>query len=118
MSQLASKAPSQKNPSVRMPKLRAASRGAECMMQVPGVCNHDTATTVLAHSNEGDAGRGTGYKGHDWLGVNMCSDCHDFYDGRSLSVASNIDAQEIRSLYFDEAWPLQVRWWLEKGLLK
>ena len=113
MSQIASKPPTQKNPSVRMPKLRAAARGAECMMQVPGVSNHDTTTTVLAHSNEGDAGRGTGYKGHDWLGVNMCSDCHDFYDGRSLIH----DAQGIRSMYFDEAWRLQVRWWLEQGLL-
>ena len=113
MSQLASKPPSQKQPNARMPKLRAAARGAECMMQIPGVCNHDTTTTVLAHSNGGDAGRATGYKGHDWLAVHACSDCHDFYDGRS----SHRDHAITRREYFNEAWPKQVRWWLEQGLL-
>ena len=114
MSQIASKPPTQKNPSVRMPKLRAAARGAECMMNVPRVCNHDNTTTVLAHSNAANSGRGTGYKGNDWLAVSMCANCHSWYDQRSTDFpVVKFRRQEL----FDEAWVRQVRWWLEQGLL-
>lgn len=67
----------------RNPKLTALARGAPCMVNVPGVCNRDPATTVWAHSNQLRHGKGKGIKAHDIFGALACSSCHDFIDGRS-----------------------------------
>ena len=112
MSAIMDKPPSQKQPRVQMPKLRKAARGAECMMHIDGVCNHDPETTVLAHSRSAD--RGMGRKPDDWDAVNMCSACHDEYDQRTNVM--KLDEWD-RSDLFHYAWSRQVRWWLENGLL-
>lgn len=52
--------------------------GRECQVRVPGVCNFDPETTVLAHVG----GAGMGRKAHDLHGAWCCSACHDFVDGR------------------------------------
>jgi hypothetical protein len=53
-------------------------------MRLP-CCNGDTSTTVLAHSN----GAGMGMKSDDFEAADMCSSCHDAYDGRT-----NIETHE------------------------
>ena len=60
-------------------KLRQLARNRPCMVRVPGVCNFDVTTTILAHLN----GAGLGIKHHDLHGAWCCSDCHDYVDGRS-----------------------------------
>lgn len=63
-------------------KLRRAAQGRECMVRVPGVCNFNPETTVLAHFRL--AGYcGMGMKPDDALGAWACSACHDAIDGRS-----------------------------------
>lgn len=58
--------------------LRDSARGQPCLVRIPGICNHDPATTVLAHLNGG----GMGTKKSDLFGAFCCSDCHDVIDGR------------------------------------
>lgn len=64
-----------------MSKLTESARGQECHVRIPGVCNGNPETTVLAHLKP--TGHGTmGGKPPDICGVFACSDCHDVIDGR------------------------------------
>lgn len=60
---------------------RKEARGRECQVRIPGVCNGDPATVVLAHLNGG----GMGFKTDDTEGAWCCSACHDVIDGRAKS---------------------------------
>lgn len=60
-----------------MSKLTKSARDQECQIRIPGVCNHDTTTTVLAHLNGG----GMAYKHSDIHGAYSCSRCHAVVDG-------------------------------------
>lgn len=51
------------------------------MVRVPGICNYDSQTTVLAHYG----GAGMGRKRPDPIGAWACSRCHDAIDGRILT---------------------------------
>lgn len=66
---------------VESKKIRAAARGQDCTVRLPGVCNFNPETTVLAHLPCGQ--RGTGIKSPDNLAVFACSACHDAIDGRT-----------------------------------
>ena len=61
-----------------MSKLRQSARGRECQIRIPGVCNGNPETTVLAHLPGGGMGR----KRADIHGAYACSSCHDAVDGR------------------------------------
>lgn len=55
--------------------LRKEARGRECQIRLPGICNFDAETTVLAHVRLlGLSGMGT--KASDLLGAWACSACH------------------------------------------
>jgi hypothetical protein len=59
--------------------LRKLADGETCEIRVPGVCNHDSTTTVLAHIRmQGISGMGL--KSPDLLGAHACSACHDYCD--------------------------------------
>jgi hypothetical protein len=59
-----------------MPRdLRKLARGKPCMVRIPGVCNHNPETTVLAHIRRGGVA-GVGQKPPDTCGVWACSNCH------------------------------------------
>jgi hypothetical protein len=62
--------------------LRQAAKGRPCQVRIPGICNHDPATTVLAHYRLAGA-CGVGQKPHDLLGAWACSACHDAIDRRT-----------------------------------
>lgn len=64
------------------PLLRNSANGQACTLRLPGVCNGETATTVLAHLRKFGAG-GVNMKPSDLRGVYACSDCHDALDGRT-----------------------------------
>ena len=48
-----------------MSKLRKLARDRECQVRIPGICNHNPETTVLAHL--GGAGMGIAHNGRDAL---------------------------------------------------
>lgn len=62
--------------------LRKLAKGKPCLVRIPTVCNHDPATTVLAHIRM--AGTcGMGLKPPDTCAAWCCSACHDLIDGRA-----------------------------------
>jgi hypothetical protein len=60
-------------------KYTKSARGQYCTIRIPGVCNFNPETTVLAHLNGG----GMGMKRADIIGAYACSDCHDAIDRRT-----------------------------------
>lgn len=65
-----------------MSGIRKAAKGQRCQVRIPGICNHNPETVVLAHYRL--AGTcGTGIKPSDLLGAFACSSCHDAIDGRT-----------------------------------
>lgn len=65
-----------------MSGIRKAAKGQRCQVRLPGICNHNPETVVLAHYRL--AGMcGTGIKPSDLLGAFACSSCHDCIDGRT-----------------------------------
>lgn len=61
--------------------LRKLAQGQDCQVRLPGICNGDPATVVLAHYRL--AGTcGTGIKPPDELACPACARCHAVADGR------------------------------------
>lgn len=83
--------------STRQTKLTKAARGRDCQVRVPGVCNHDPETTVLAHYRLAGT-NGMGCKPNDFQGAWACSACHDYVDGRSSSRRAD-DREQVRQLH-------------------
>lgn len=91
-------------------KLRDSARGQECQIRIPGICNHDNETVVLAHLNGG----GMSTKHSDLFASFACSSCHDAIDGR------------IQTKYFNDELDLMLlqgmvrtqQIWLDEGLVK
>lgn len=93
--------------------LRKLAKGQDCMLRLPGICNGNPETTVLAHIRRGFFGMGI--KPVDWCGVWACSDCHDAYDGRrhaSKISRERLDAEMLRALC------QQLAKYVEMGVLK
>lgn len=67
--------------SIRQTKLTKAACGRDCQVRVPGVCNGNPETTVLAHYRLAGTS-GMGCKPNDFQGAWACSACHDYVDGR------------------------------------
>lgn len=63
-------------------KLRREARGQDCMVRLPGVCNHNPETTVLAHYRLAGIS-GIGMKSPDTIAAWSCSSCHDAIDRRA-----------------------------------
>jgi hypothetical protein len=78
--------------------LRKLARGQDCQVRLPGVCNFNPETTVLAHYRL--AGTcGMGIKPPDLLGAWCCSACHSVVDGQGESAL----VRDERRLAFAEA---------------
>ena len=73
-------------------KYLAGSRGQQCTMRIPGVCNGDPATVIPAHIRDRHTGRGQ--KASDISTANCCSNCHDFFDRRSWRQGEIITNEE------------------------
>jgi hypothetical protein len=80
---------------VRCAELLDLARGAPCLVNIAGVCNNNSATTVAAHSNELRHGHGVGIKAHDVFIAFACSACHDVIDGRSMNKFSAAQRREF-----------------------
>ena len=90
-------------------KLRDSARGQDCTVRIPGVCNFNPETTVLAHLPCGS--KGAGMKGPDIISVFCCSSCHDAIDGRRNDI--EIDWKDIIRAIAETQLI-----WISKGLLK
>lgn len=97
------KKPARKSPmkskGPRMTPIRKSARGQDCTMRIPGVCNCDTDTTVLAHSNFLADGKGMGLKAPDTAACYACSSCHDVLDGRRVRPPG-ITAEHIEGVFY------------------
>jgi hypothetical protein len=93
-----------------MSVLRESARGRECQVRIPGYCNHDNDTVVLAHMNGG----GLALKNPDLFGSFACSSCHDALDGRVRVHAH--DAVNVKLMFMEGIIRTQ-RIWLEEELI-
>lgn len=97
---------------VSMADLRKAARGRECQVRIPGVCNGNPDTSVLAHIRL--AGLcGTGIKPPDLIATIACSSCHDEIDRRTRLV----DADYAKECALEGMARTQVIW-LKEGKVK
>lgn len=68
-------------------RITQSARGEECDIRIPGVCNHDSTTTVWSHFPGLAGGRGMGLKSNDLCGVYSCFACHEVVDMRAPTPA-------------------------------
>ena len=71
---------------IRSKKILNSARGEPCTVNSP-VCNRNPETTVAAHSNWHEHGKGMGQKAHDIFVAYACSGCHAWLDSGSASKA-------------------------------
>lgn len=88
----------------RNPFLLAMARGESCQLRVPGVCNHDPATTVACHSNWLEHGKSGARKADDQYHVHGCSSCHAWLDQGPAF------AREKREVWFKAFQRMQWIW--------
>ena len=60
-------------------KYTQMARGQECLIRIPGVCNFNPETTVLAHYRLVGLS-GMGIKSNSICGAWACSSCHTYVD--------------------------------------
>ena len=60
--------------------IRKSAKGQECTLRFPCCCE-DSSTTVWAHSNRLEDGKGMGIKARDEEGCYACFACHSWLDG-------------------------------------
>jgi len=94
-------------------KLRDSARGQRCTLRLGGVCNHDQATTVLAHL---PTHKSAASKGDDWHAVFACSACHDAIDGRLRASFERRNGDVLAAML--DALRETQRIWFEMGLLR
>ena len=92
--------------------LRDAARGRECQVRIPGVCNFDPATSVLAHARLAGL-TGTGMKAPDVMAAIACSACHDEIDRRTRVL----EADFVRVCFY-EGCMRTLAIWVREGILK
>jgi hypothetical protein len=68
-----------------MTDLRQEARGRPCQVRLPGICNGDEFSTVLAHLRLAGV-TGMAQKAPDLLGAWCCAACHNEVDGRTREL--------------------------------
>jgi len=94
-------------------KITKSARGEDCTVRIPGVCNFDQETTVLAHINGVRFGHGVARKANDKHAAYTCSACHDAIDGR---VRTEYTTDELRLMHYEGVIETQMKL-IEKGLM-
>ncbi len=77
--------------------LRKQAKGRGCTVRLPGVCNHNSETVVLAHIRMLGVS-GMGLKADDLLGAWACSACHDAIDRRAHT---DLDRDYVRLAHLE-----------------
>jgi len=101
-----------------MSKITESARGQDCLIRVPGICNHNPETVVFCHAPGAGMGRKSVFKSPDGKKVDYgsygCSACHDAVDGR---IKTNYK-QELLRLWFYEGTHRTTELLVEAGLLR
>lgn len=92
----------------RSKKLRDAARDRPCVL-----CGRNNGTTVPAHSNMPEHGKGVGIKAPDYFMSYCCDRCHAEIDGR----IGQLTKEEKRMQWF-RAYARTVEIWFKEGLIK
>lgn len=79
--------------------LRKLARGRECQVRLPGVCNGNPETTILAHYRLAGIS-GIGMKSPDLIGAWACSDCHYTVD--------NVKGDDVRLAHAEGCFRTQA----------
>ncbi len=95
---------------IKSDKIRKSAKGKDCEVRIPGVCNFDPTTTVLAHIARGS---GVAQKCDDIHAAYACSACHDVIDGKVKMG----DPRLIR-LYAYEGMIRTQKLFIEQGLIE
>jgi len=97
-----------------MSAITKSARGESCAVRMPGVCNGNSETTVLAHISGVRFGHGVGKKVSDIHGAYCCSSCHDALDGR---VKTPYSREGLKLMHYEGVIETQLKL-IDKGLLK
>lgn len=100
-----------KDKPVRSERLRRSAQGQPCTLRLPGICEGDSATTVLAHPPV--ANGGMSIKGSDLDGAFACARCHDVLDKRQ---SSRLSLGEIYECWIRGAQETRAIW-VQQGLV-
>lgn len=103
--------PMKRSSKPKMTPIRKSAKGQDCQVRVPGVCNGDPSTTVLAHLNGG----GMGAKAGDHEAAYCCSACHSWLDG---GYAQAGHFKDMRDLWHLEGVIRTQRLLIEQGLME
>jgi hypothetical protein len=90
-------------------KLRDSARNQPCLVRLPGICNFNPETTVLAHLNGG----GIGAKKSDTQAAFCCSACHDELDRRTRYMDAELVELEHR-----RGVERTQEYWVQNGFIK
>ena len=91
-------------------KIRDSARGEACTLQIAGVCNGDTETTVLCHFPDESNGMGT--KSDDISAGYGCSSCHLVADG-----VENTEWEVFHDFYMRRSQKRTLDRLIEKGIV-
>lgn len=91
-------------------KIRNSARGQQCQVRIPGVCNRNPETVVLAHVGKGS---GMGQKCDDIHATYACSACHDAIDGRV-----RVNTPQVTRLYAYDGMVRTQKLLLEQELIQ
>ena len=99
----------------RSRKYLDAAKGQPCSLQIPGVCQGGTETTVACHSPLGEDRNGT--KAGDFCVADGCRACHDCLDRRSKLGGYDLTEEDQR-YFFHRGMVRTLANRLERGILK
>lgn len=88
--------------------LRDFAKHKPCMVRLPGICNFDPETTILAHIRRANIA-GMGQKPPDTCAVWCCNSYHDLIDARNRNAmdekaALRLDSDILDALVRQLAW--------------
>ena len=90
-------------------KLRQSAKNQDCLVRIPGICNHNHETVILAHVGSDKV---MGGKCSDLEAAYCCSACHSCIDGATkteftrteLSLWAKEGAERTRKMWVDNGW--------------
>ena len=85
-------------------KIRKSAELQECQIRIPGVCNFNETTTILAHKN----GAGMALKSADLLASYCCSDCHNEIDSLLGNRKSDFTDDQILIMFYEGIFRTQL----------
>lgn len=89
-----------------MANLRKLARDQDCTVRLPGICNGNPETVVLAHFRLAGIS-GMGCKSPDFIGAWACSACHSYVDSHKDADTQLAFAQGVFRTQ-NELWKREI----------